>query len=352
MTEHVENRGSGLRTAAERVYAALTGLSLLGSLAAMLAWSHNWVTPMWLTLLRCAVVLMGLMLWDRRDMGFRILAAYLALVFLRLLVPSSRLFDEEASQTLFNGAWSFIGCFSLGHILGKRRTETFLKIFLSGWVFCMACYCGTAVYAVWTDQKIWNIGGGGFWGLTVVAGKSDSRLNMLFDANTSGVMCGTAVMAAFLCAAGYRNKWMKGIHIFLLLPVWTALSLTDSRTAQIGAAAGVGAAAGILVLKRLLTKKPDRNRRSAWLIAAVGAMAVAAVCVLLMPGTTRVFNVAKSMRGGLVTGAAAEERQLQAVVTPKEVTAGFGEKMLLKAATVNAEGEVSYQWQYSSDGEN
>ena len=184
----MDNRRSGIRTAAERMYSALIGLSLLGSLAAMLSWSQGWVMPMWLLLLRCAAAILGLILWKRRDAGFHILMAYLALIILRLLIPSANiLFDQGVSQTLFNGAWAFLACYSLGHILGHKRTERFMKIFLTGWVFCMTCYSSTGLYAAWTDQRIWNIGGGGFWGLSIVSGEGSSRLRMLFDANTSGI---------------------------------------------------------------------------------------------------------------------------------------------------------------------
>ena len=353
MTVHMESRMSGIRTVAETVFATLVSLSLLGSLAAMLAWSQSWITPMWLVYLRFSATLLGLLLWDRKDIGFGILSAYLALVILRLLLLSpEQLFMTKVSQTIFNGAWAFIGCYSLGHILGAKRTERFLVIFLTGWVFCMACYCGTALYAVWTDQKIWNIGKGGFWGLTAIVGKNASRLSMLFDSNTSGVLCGIAVTAAFLCAAGCRNRCLKGLHILLFLPNWIALSLTDSRTAQIGAAAGIGTAVGILILRTILRKRTGGKAGAAWLAAAGSSLAIAAVCLFLMSGTTSVFNVVKTMRGGWLSGAAAEgSQEIRVHVEPNEVKAGRGETVVLKAAAEGGANVIRYQWQYSEDGE-
>ena len=67
MTERMENRRSGIRAAAEWIFAVLTGVSLLGSLAAMLFWSQSWVTPMWLTLVRWSAALTAFALWDRKD---------------------------------------------------------------------------------------------------------------------------------------------------------------------------------------------------------------------------------------------------------------------------------------------
>ena len=347
MTERMENRRSGIRAAAEQVFAVLTGMSLLGSLAAMLFWSQSWVTPMWLTLLRCAAAVLGLTLWKRRDVGFCILMVYLALVFLRLLIPSAeKLFDQSVSQTLFNGAWAFLACYSLGHILGYKRTERFLKFFLTGWVFCMTCYSCTGLYAAWTDQRIWNFSGGGFWGLSIVSGEGASRMRMLFDANTSGVLFGSAAVAAFLCAAGTGTKWIKGLHILMFIPNWTALCLTDSRTAQIGAAAGIGTAVGILLMRAV--KKRKGKARVAVAASACGALLTAVVCIGVALGTVFAFNAAKAAKGSLLPAAGAESKraELSIAVWPDEIRADTGKRVKLHAEVQGAEGEVAYQWQY------
>ena len=347
MAERVEKSRPGIRTAVERVFVILTVLSLLGSLAAMLSWSQGWVMPMWLLLLRCAAAVLGLALWNRRDAGFFLLAGYLALVFLRLLIPSpEKLFIQSVSQTLFNGAWAFLGCYSLGHILGPKRSERFLKIFLAGWVLCMACHSVAALLAAWTDQRIWNIGEGGFWGLSIVSGKGESRLRMLFDPNTSGILFGSAAVAAFLGAAGSRSRWMKALYILAFVPNWTALSLTDSRTAQIGAAAGIGTVAGILILQAVRRKKGKNG--PARTAAACGALFIAAVCVGLSLGTVFAFNAAKVAKGGLLPAAGAEgsPTEIRVTVLSDAEKAGIGDRVLLKASVTGAEGDVSYRWQY------
>ena len=347
MKERVENRRSGIRAAVERIFAILVILSLLGSLAAMLSWAQGWVMPMWLLLLRCAAAVLGLALWNRKDAGFFILMGYLALVFLRLLIPSpENMFIQSVSQTLFNGAWAFLGCYSLGHVLGYRRAERFLKIFLAGWVLCMTCHSAAALLAAWTDQRIWNIGEGGFWGLSIVSGKGESRLRMLFDPNTSGILFGSAAVAAFLGAAGSRNRWMRVFHILMFLPNWTALSLTDSRTAQVGAAAGIGTAAGILILQAV--KKKKEKNGPARTAAVCGALLTAAVCIALSLGTVFAFNAVKTAKGGLLPAAGAEggPAEISVTVWADKEKAGIGEKTTLNAKAEGAEGEVSYQWQY------
>ena len=354
MTEHAESRRTGIRTAAERVFAALTGVSLLGSLGAMLSWSQSWVTPMWLTYLRLAAAVLGLLLWKRKDAGFRILSAYLALVILRLLVPSpEKLFDAKVSQTLFNGIWAMVGCYSLGHILDKKRIERFLKIFLTGWVAWMACYATIAVYAAWTDRKIWNIGQGAYWGLNIVSGSGSARLMLFFEPNTSGTLFGLAVTAAFLCAAGSGNRWLRGVHILMMIPCWIALSLTDSRAAQASTAAGIGVAAGILILEPVRRKTRGRNL-PAWSAAAACAALAAVLCLVLSMGTTGAFNALKAGRGNLVPGAAAEgitETKLPEIrVTPAQITADTGTVICFAAEADAAGKDLSYQWQYSTDG--
>ena len=351
MTEHTESRRTGIRTAAERVFAVLTGVSLLGSLGAMLSWSQNWVTPMWLIWLRLAAAALGLMLWKRKDAGFRILSVYLGLVVLRLLVPSpEKLFDTKVSQTLFNGIWAVAGCYSLGHILDKKRIERFLKIFLTGWVVWMACYAAVSVYGAWTDRKIWNIGQGAFWGLNIVSGSGSARLMVFFEPNTSGTLLGLAVVAAFLCIAGSGSRWLRVIHIPALVLCWIALSLTDSRAAQTSTAAGIGTAAGILLFGPVYRKTKGR-KLPAWSAAAACALLTAGVCLVLSVGTTGVFNRLKAGRGNLLSGAAAEERVTGVSVTPSEITADTGTVVSFTAETDNAGQDLSYQWQYSTDGE-
>lgn len=355
VTVQVEYRESGIRIAAEGVFAALMGISLLGSLAAMLTWSQAWVTPMWLICLRLAVTVLGLVLWNRKELGFRILAAYLVLAVLRLLVPSAeKLFDSQVSQTLFNGAWAFLGCYSLGHILGKERTARFLKIFLTGWVFCMACHSLVAVYAAWTDQKIWNIGQGAFWGLNIVAGNGTARLMLLFEPNTSGTLWGLAVTAAVLCIAGGRAVWFRILHGILLIPSWIALSLTDSRAAQVSTAAGIGLAVGILLLA-MLRKKQAGKQVLSWSLACTAALVVTVACAALSSGTTQVFNRLKNEHITVFSGAEAESAEqpgaFEVRIIPPEATAGLNEQVSFTAETGNTGEELHYQWQYSADGE-
>jgi len=351
-------RACGFRAAAETVYAVLTGASLLGSLLAILSWSPGWVTPVWLILLRCAAAATGLLLWDRKDWGFRILAVYLLLVFLRVAVPSpGDLFVQRVSETLFNGAWAFFACYSLGHVLKGERAERFMKWFWCGWVLVMACYSGIAVYAAWTDQRIWNIGQGAYWGLGIVSGEGSSRLKMFFDSNTSGLLFGIPVTAAVICAAGQRSKGMKVFHLLALVPCWVALSLTDSRAAQIGAAAGIGCTAGILLLRKMRDGNPEGKKGPAWAAAAGAALAVAAACVALMIGTTSAFSALKTNRGEMIPAASAEsgaeedDGQFRAYVKQYEVTGSFEETIQIKVRVKNAEGELRYQWQSSKDHE-
>lgn len=342
-----QRREADFRKAAEITFAVLTGASLLGSLIAMLWWSAGWVTPMWLTLLRCAAAVTGLTLWDRKDAGFRILAVYLAMIFLKLLIPTpEKLFEQKVSETLFNGLWAFAACYSLGHILKPRGTELFLKIFLGCWIFCMACLSGISVYAAWTDGRIWNIGQGAYWGLGIVSGEGSSRLKMFFDSNTSGILFSIATMAAVLCMAVYKARWQKALCFLALLPNWTALALTDSRNAQISAAVGIGAAVGILALGKAARK--DRKTSVRWITAAGAALITAVICVLLLLGTVFAFNGAKTAAGGLVPGAAAEST-VQASIEPDTVPASIGEKIQIKVDVTTKKKVTGYQWQYSQD---
>ena len=353
VTVRTEERKSGIRPAAEAVFAVATGASLICSLLAILTWSQGWTTPMWLTVLRCFTAVLGLALCDAKDRGFRILAGYLALIILRLAIPSPEtLFTQSVSETLLFGAWAFLACYTLGNVLGPKRIRRFMAVFMTAWALCTAVLSGIALYAAWTDRKVWNLGQGAFWGLNNVTGGNSSRLKMFFDANTSGTLFGLGVTAAFICAAGIRNRWMKALHILLLLPCWTALSLTDSRTAQISVAIGIGLAAGILILRALHGKKPGQKRRARDAAAACGALLTAAACVALLFGTTAAFNGLKAEKGKILAGAGAEEApaQLTVVLEQEEYKAGLGEKLQFSVKAEGAEGKVSYQWQYSRDG--
>ena len=130
------------------------------------------------------------------------------------------------------------------------------------------------------------------------------------------------------------------------MPNWMALSLTDSRTAQVSAAAGIGTAAGILILQSV--KKNKEKKGPARTAAVCGALLTATVCIGLLMGTVFAFNALKTAKGRLlpVAGAEAGQTEIRVIAWFDKEKVGIGEKTTLNAKAEGAEGEVSYQWQY------
>ena len=340
------------RSAAESAYTALICLSVFGSAAAMLFWSSGAVTPGWLTVIRCAAAALGLALNRRKGIGFYLLTAYLALLFLRLLVPApERLFTPKVSDTLLHGAWVFLGCWSLPFALGAKKAASVLRVIVTGWCLCMAAMAAVALYAAWGNREIWNLSGGAFWGLDVKGGNSEARLKMFFDVNTSGVIFGQAVLVCIYVLATAEHRGMKFVYAAALIPVWTALCLTDCRTATITTATGAGMAAGILVRDRIRERKSG-NRIPAWTRVVCAAVVTATACVFLQSGTTMLFNMAKTTRRNFLSGAAAEaDKAFTVSIWPAEQKVGYGETAVIEAETEGADGKIVYRWQASADGE-
>ena len=131
---------------------------------------------------------------------------------------------------------------------------------------------------------------------------------------------------------------------------WTALSLTDSRTAQIGAAAGIGITAGILILQYM--KRNGREPRFILPVTVSGMLFTAVVCIGLSLGMVFAFNAAKTAKGELLPAAGAEESQeeIRIHVWPQSAKAGLDEKITLNANAEGMKGDVRYQWQYYTGG--
>lgn len=339
------------RRIAETVYMAATGISLIGSLYVMLSWAPDAVTPVWLILIRCFSALSGVLLNRRKDRGICILAAYLGLVFLRLLIPEPyKLFTPQASDTLFHGVWAFLGCYSLGFVLDERKTAGFLRGFLALWCFGIATLSAAAIFAAWTDRLIWNIGQGAFLGLDTKV-DSSARLRIFFDVNTTGAVCGLSAVMAAIGFVTEKSRAFRGFYLLILIPIWFALSLTDCRTAQISTAAGCGIIAGILLLNR--TRKRKERRIPSWISAVLVTLITSVFCLILSVGCITIFNAAKSSRGSFVRSAGAEAPEsavFRVSIEPAVPKAGIGETIRLKAEVQNEEGEPCYQWQVSWDG--
>ncbi len=295
------------------VYAFLMSVLLLGYLLVIATYKDGtttgqvYILPIQFWILRIVTGVMAICLgklW--KDKGFLVLLAYLLLKAVRVICENpSNLFTAEVSESLLTGFWVFSACYGLAKILDQKKLRQFITANAIIWTIGIVAYSVIGLYAAWTNQYVYNLGRGSFWGVM------EQRLYMVYYVTTSGSVLSTSIVIALAGAAITRNKIGRILFILAILPMLVALSLTDSRGPQISAAAGIGTMAGILLLKALQARagKADDNSQSnqhkqtkqtnnkpwiPWLAAIATSVVVFIGIVLLCRGTISLFNHAKT----------------------------------------------------------
>ena len=262
--------------------------------------------PFWI--LRVITAVMGIVLgklW--KDKGFWILIAYLLLKIIRVAIPNpDNLLDGAVSDILLTGLWVFCACYGLGRVLSETQLRQFLRACAAIWTVGMVIYASLGVYAAWTDQTVYNLSKGGLWGINV------DRLFLVYYVTVSGSVLSLAVVIALCSAATSRHVWTKVLYILSVIPMLVALSLTDSRCAQVTVATGTATLVGILLLNAFRRKAipgsqlPGRRPWYAWPVSIAVTGLVFVAIVLGVMKTISVFNSLKTA-GGLLPRALAEE---------------------------------------------
>ena len=301
------------------IFASLMSLLLLGYFAVMATYSDPTTTgrtfnyPGCVWILRIVTAVMGLYLgklW--KDRGFLILTAYLLLKLLRVLADGGNyIFNDSVSESLLTGFWVFSACYGMARIFSREQLKRFLNINIAIWTLGMAISSCMGIYAAWTGKYIYTIGEGAVWGLPW-----RNRLFLVYFPTVSGSVASLSTVLALCGVITAKRRYKKILFLLSMIPMIIALSLTDSRCAQVTVSAGIAMAVGIFVLRSLRERAQREKRKNwyAWATAIISAVAIFIVCVLLCMKTISIFNQVKA-NGLLIPSALAEEVKKTAAVS-------------------------------------
>jgi len=294
---------------AVNIYTGLMGLLLMSYFYVMATYSHALVSgrvyffPTLLHGVRIITAIMAIRLgklW--RNKGFLILLTYYAMISLRILIfkPDS-LFTEEVSDSLLTGIWVFCGCYGLAFVLNREQLKKYLFVLAILWTVGMTVNSCIGVYTAWSGRWIYTIGKGSYWGVS-----SEGRLWLTYYMTTSGSVLSISVLIALAGAYIAKRPEAKAAFIAASIPMIIALSLTDSRSAQVTMAVGVAVLIGIALIQRLQIKggKGDRKTWLKWAAVIIVMAVVFATMIFISMKTIAVFNRLKA--DGIISRAIAE----------------------------------------------
>ena len=282
------------------IYAVLMVFLLLEYLWQIASYESGTFTPVPVQALRLISTGLALRLTrGKKDLPGILMWVYLVLIFVRAFIGGGQdIFINIVCEELFAGIWAFGGCYSLGRILNEKELKRLLLIFVSVWTAGMFASSVTGIAAAWNSIKIPNVTGTSWW---MLRGKKNSpRLNLVYQATTSGSVMGFSVVMAAIAAACVKKKYAKILFALSVIPMVLAMCLTGTRSAQIGCGTALGAAAGLLVLSRI------KRSKFRWPAALAAGALVLGITVLALQQVTPAFNSVKA-RGGLVISRALAE---------------------------------------------
>lgn len=294
--------------AAKAIYTALMGVLLVpGYFYVICTYTEPtfggapYAFPAIFWVLRCVTAVMALAigkLW--KDKGFLILTGYLLLKFLRVYLDTpASVFESTVSESLLCGLWVFSACYGLGHILSPKQIRGFFRICAVLWTVGAVIYAAIGIYAAWTDLQISNPDGLAYWTLA-----DGGRLFLIYFVTVSGAVLSISAMIALCGMLTEKHMITRVLYGVAALIMLLALSLCDSRTAQVTVSAGIGMTVGIMILR--LHRGREKRPWYAWALAVAAAGACFAVSVVAIMKTISVFSELKLRGGVLVSSALAD----------------------------------------------
>ena len=290
-----EHQGKGW-TLPKVIYAALMVFNLLSFVWLLASGSEIQLHPViWITRIAAAPLAIYLgKLWKNR--GFQILALYTILFFFRCAISNTQdILSAEMSENLLSALWLFAGCYGLGIILNRQQVRTLLLVCTGIWTVATATLSCIGIYAVWTRTTV-HLLGDAVAEIYLIARGYASRINIAYSATVTGAVWSLTVLITVLCGISVENKAGKTFFFVLLLPIVVALALTDSRTAFISMAVGVGTMAGSITVMAIQRRKKNQPDSKNWISWAFGFLTVALVSLItlwLIMQITPLFNQIK-----------------------------------------------------------
>ena len=306
----VDRQDEKLRRGMKALYVGLMAFCLLSFLWTLLIGSGVDNMPPIIWYARMATVPLAMYLgklW--KNTGFRILAVYTAVFFLRCFIPDQdSIFTEEVAENVVSALWLFSACYGMGYILTEKQLTKFLLICAGIWLAGMTILSGMGIFTAWTEQTI------PLFSNAEIYVNEDERVSIVYLATITGAMLGITILLAVLTAFSTRSKLTKRLLIFPLIPLILALALTDSRTAYISVSIGMGCMGFSAIYHHYQCRSNNKVNKHNWKSLIFGILVMLMIFALLLWGVmqiTPLFNHVK-MRG-VLPRAYAEEVEKTAV---------------------------------------
>ncbi|MBR5960521.1 MAG: O-antigen ligase family protein [Clostridia bacterium] len=309
-----------LRRGIKGLYAGLMVFCLLSYLWTLLigAGIENMPPIIWYARMATVPLAMYLgRLW--KNTGFRILAVYSVLFFLRCFIPDpNNIFKEEVAENILSALWLFSACYGMGYVLNEKQLKTFLLICAGVWIAGMTVLSCMGIYSAWTEQTIH------LFGKAEIYVYIDERVNIVYLATVTGSMLAITILMAALIYCCVHTNLVRILLTVAAVPLVLALALTDSRTAYISISAGFGCMVFSWVYHYSQCRLHQKTSKHLWKSWALSIFIMFVVFVLVLLGIMKItplFNQVKMK--GIIPRAYAEEVEKTALSSR-----GFGEYLL------------------------
>ena len=289
------------------IYTVLMSSLLLGYMIVIATYKDSTTTgqsynlPIYFWVLRIITAISAIFLgklW--KDKGFLILITYLLLKAVRVAADNPAfLFNQGVSEILLTGFWVFSACYGLAKVLEKDQLKKFLSINTAIWTMGMVIYSCLGIYAAWTGKYIYNMGQGSYWGI------KDQRLFLVYYVTTSGSVLSVSAVISCIGIFMAEHRLNKALFGVSMIPMLVAVSLTDSRNAQICIAIGISLSVGITLYRYCIKRNKKEKGWNVLLRIIVVSGVVFILVVIICTKTISVFNHYKKT-GLLFTRAYAE----------------------------------------------
>lgn len=290
-------RKEKIKNAMRYVYAAMMCILLLEFLLEMAFFDESERMSPFVWAARCVAGFLGIWLsknWKKAT--FQLLAVFSSLILLRALIRQGNGFLEYKVivKAMLYFIWVWGGCFSFGAVLQKDKIKAFLIVFGAVWTIGMTVCALYGLNAAWMQVRIPNLSGKGFFRLW---GEADqARLKLVYLSTISGQLMAMSIIIAFICMLCVQKKGLKCLFCLSVFPMLIALTLTDSRNAQICVTAGVSVLAGIVILDREQKRIPESTGlrpKRVWIVSLAGMAATFVFSLLLLQIINPAFHQLK-----------------------------------------------------------
>lgn len=176
---------------------------------------------------------------------------------------------------------AFFVCYPLAFVLDEKRMRRGFCAIAAGYLVMIAGLSGVGVYAALSGTPVPSLAGPDY----IAAFMSDTRLTLFCYPTITSTFCCLAMLVGLYLVLYCKRRWYKALTILAMLPCFTALALTDSRTSCAFFAVCFGGFCFLLAQAKL-----PIGKRLARVAAVLLAAAAGCICMFgALQGTYRLL---------------------------------------------------------------